>query len=309
MTAPELGVFARVFPVGTAAEVAAQISEAGFTTTQLNLKVLGVPTLPDPAGWDQVDAHAVRDAFAGAGVSVWGLSATYNMCHPDPAVRREGTRRATETIARAAQFGAGFVTLCTGSRDAEHMWAEHPDNRLPDAWRDFRAELDVLLDTAQRSHVRLGIEPETGLVVDDSRSMRRLLGELGPGAEHLGVVLDGANLIVGVDRDPAEVLREAFSELGPHIACVHAKDSRGGTRPWRARVRWISGSSAGCAPSTPRPRPSSCRTSTPAVRGSRDATSRTRWATRPTANRAISARRAWSRTSSDRRGSSGDRTR
>ena len=227
MTAPELGVFARVFPVGTAAEVAAQISEAGFTTTQLNLKVLGVPTLPDPAGWDQVDAHAVRDAFAGAGVSVWGLSATYNMCHPDPAVRREGTRRATETIARAAQFGAGFVTLCTGSRDAEHMWAEHPDNRLPDAWRDFRAELDVLLDTAQRSHVRLGIEPETGLVVDDSRSMRRLLGELGPGAEHLGVVLDGANLIVGVDRDPAEVLREAFSELGPHIACVHAKDSRG----------------------------------------------------------------------------------
>jgi len=227
VTAPEFGIFARVFPVGTAAEVAAQISEAGFTTTQLNLKVLGVPTLPEPSAWAQLDANAVRDTFAGAGVSVWGLSATYNMCHPDPAVRREGTRRASESIARAAQFGAGFVTLCTGSRDADHMWAAHPDNRLPEAWRDFRTELDLLLEAAQRSRVRLGIEPETGLVVDDSRTMRRLLGELGPDAEHLGVVLDGANLIVGVDREPADVLREAFSELGPHIACVHAKDSRG----------------------------------------------------------------------------------
>ena len=40
----ELGVFARVFPAGPAAELAAAIRAAGFTATQLNLSALGRTT-------------------------------------------------------------------------------------------------------------------------------------------------------------------------------------------------------------------------------------------------------------------------
>lgn len=219
----ELGIFARIFTRRRAEDVASAVAAAGFGLTQLNLSCLGLPTLP-PLGAD-VGFPAIAAAFAAQGVAIWGLSATYNIIHPDVAVRNEGTARAKALIDQAPALGASVVTLCTGTRDAQDMWRAHPGNATDDAWRDMRASLDQLLTAAEGSGVRIGIEPEPGNVVADAACGRRLLDELGEDAGLVGIVLDPANLIsLATVADQHKILRAAFAELGGQTVALHAKD-------------------------------------------------------------------------------------
>jgi sugar phosphate isomerase/epimerase len=219
----ELGIFARTYTRASAVEVAAAVAGAGFTLTQLNLSSVGLPTLP-PVD-DPVDFEAIAAAFAAAGVRIWGLSATYNIVHPDLAVRQAGTTRAAALIGRAPELGAGVVTLCSGSRDSEDMWRAHPDNSSAEAWHDMRSTLDQLLPAAERAGVVLGIEPEPGNVVADAACGARLIEELGNDARFVGIILDAANLVSPSTLDEQDaVLRSAFAQLGPKTVALHAKD-------------------------------------------------------------------------------------
>jgi sugar phosphate isomerase/epimerase len=219
----ELGIFARIFTRSRAEDVAAAIAGAGFGLTQLNLSSVGLPTLP-PVDL-QVDVRAIGSAFVAQRVSIWGLSATYNVIHPDRPVRHECTARAQALIGRAPELGAAVVTLCTGSRDPQDMWRPHPGNLAEEAWREMRAELDQLLAAAERAGVRLGIEPEAGNVVADARRARRLLEELGPDSRLVGIVLDPANLVTpSTLADQDRILRTSFADLGAHTVALHAKD-------------------------------------------------------------------------------------
>jgi sugar phosphate isomerase/epimerase len=225
MSARQLGIFARVFPAGPAAQVAGDIAAAGYALAQLNLSALGRPTLPSAQEWADIDGAAIQRDFARAGVGLWGLSASYNMAHPDAEIRRAGTEAAIRAIAAAPAFGVTAVTLCTGSRNPERMWSAHPDNASPGAWSDLRTELDALLTAATEAGVLLGVEPEPGNVVSGADAAARLLRELGPDADRIAIIADSANLLHGVAPERhAAVLEHAFSTLGPAIGALHAKD-------------------------------------------------------------------------------------
>ncbi len=219
----EIGVFARVFPPGPAAAVAGAIRAGGFSVTQLNLSVLGRPTLD--ADLTEVRAAEIRASFHAAGVRIWGVSGTFNAIDPDRMARAAAIRDCRALIATAPALGAEVVTLCTGTRDAANMWRAHPDNTSPAAWTELRATLDPLIESAAAAGVRLGIEPEPGNVIIDADAAGRLLTELGDAARHLAIVLDPANLLT-VDSLPEQetILTEAFDKLGPAVAAVHAKD-------------------------------------------------------------------------------------
>lgn len=218
-----IGVFARVFPVAPAAELAPTIAAFGFETLQLNLSAIGRPTLD--TALDQSAAVAIRAAFNAHRLNVWGLSGTFNATHPDPVVRSAGIEGCLAVIRAAPAMGAAAVTLCTGTRDPLDMWRHHPDNVRPDAWFDLRATLDLLVPAASEAGVLLGIEPEVGNVVRDAPTARRLLDQLGADARHLTIVLDPANLLTPATLPTQTgVLREAFDLLGDRIGCVHAKD-------------------------------------------------------------------------------------
>lgn len=233
MTTPRLGIFARVFPVGSADEVAAAIAGAGYELAHLNLRAIGLPTIPPPGAWDAIDPPSVAARFGAAGVACWGVSCTFNLAHPDASVRDAGVTSGVELIRRAPEFGAGVVTLCSGSRNRDSMWAFHPDNAGDAAWRDMRAGLDILITAAREAGVVLGIEPEPGNVVRDAVAARRLLIELGTDAKTIGIVADAANLLTGVPADHHHaVLERSFTDLADHIICLHAKD----LVPWSATL-------------------------------------------------------------------------
>ncbi|MDX8531304.1 sugar phosphate isomerase/epimerase [Mesorhizobium sp. VK25A] len=213
-------IFARTYPLGPVDQLLSAIGQDGYEGMQFNLSCLGLPSLPDTVPAAELKAFA--EASRAQGLAIAGLSGTYNMAHPDEVLRRAARARFANVVAAAPLLGAPIVTLCTGSRNADDMWAAHPDNASPSAWADMRAELDAALELAEKHDVRLGIEPEPGNVVADAVLARRILDEVGN--PRLGIILDAANLVGDRLSDQARVMEEAVDLLGENIILAHAKD-------------------------------------------------------------------------------------
>lgn len=221
--ASRLGIFARTFRRETPEAVAAEIADAGFALAHWNFAAIGLPTLAGDV--PRTTFVEIRAAFDGCGIAIPSVSLTYNVAHPDRDLRERQTRAAIELIERVPLLGADVATLCSGTREPDGIWTEHPDNAGDDAWADMRATLDRLLAAAARADIRLGIEPEAGTIVRDARHAARLLGELAPDAP-IGIVLDPANLVSSATIDRQEpILREAVDLLGPRVIGLHAKET------------------------------------------------------------------------------------
>ena len=122
---------------------------------------------------------AVAAAADETGVAIAAVSATYNMIHPDPAVRAARACAASASSRpRRAPMGTRLLTLCTGTRDPDDQWRAHPDNDTPEAWRDLLASMEAAVAIAERYDVDLGIEPELANVVNSAARARRLIDEI-----------------------------------------------------------------------------------------------------------------------------------
>ena len=155
-----------------------------------------------------------------SGVGLVALSGTYNMVHPDKAVRGDGLRRLAVVIEAAASAATPLVTLCTGTRNRDDQWAHHPDNADPSAWSDMAAEMEKALELAERHGVDLGIEPEQANIVTSAADAMRLIAEMG--SKRLSIVLDPANLFERANADEARA-----------IVAEADRDARRATSPWR----------------------------------------------------------------------------
>ena len=216
-----LGIFAKTFAGSDPGTVMAAARAAGFDAVQYNMACSGLAAMPDSLSDEE--AAAVAAAARAAGVAVAAVSGTYNMIHPDPALRAAGLRRLGLLIDRAAAMGTGMVTLCTGTRDSADQWRHHPDNSTPAAWRDLLEEMGKACALAEARGVRLGVEPELANVVDGARAARRLIDALASPA--IAIVLDPANLFeVAGAAERRRLVEEAVDLLGDRIAMAHAKD-------------------------------------------------------------------------------------
>ena len=216
-----LGIFAKTFPGTDPAAVLAQVKVAGFATAQYNMACSGLPPMPDEIPPEV--AAAIAKATEQKDISLCAVSGTYNMAHPDPAVRADGLRRLEVIAAACAAMGTSLITLCTGTRDPDDQWRGHPDNSSPEAWRDMREEMEKAVAIAERYGLGLGIEPELANIVDSAAKARRLLDEIGSPA--LAIVLDPANLFECAElSEQRRIVAEAIDLLADSIVMGHAKD-------------------------------------------------------------------------------------
>lgn len=216
-----LGIFAKTFAGNDPLTVLNAAKAAGFASVQYNMACSGLPAMPDAL--TDLQTSAVAEASAKSGVAIAAVSGTYNMIHPDTAVRDTGLRRLAVLIDHAAALGTSMVTLCTGTRDPDDQWRHHPENASAEAWRDLVAEMAKACALAEPRGVKLGIEPELANVIDGAASARRLIDTLQSPA--LAIVLDPANLFeiapLSTQRD---VLSHAVDLLADRILMAHAKD-------------------------------------------------------------------------------------
>lgn len=217
----KLGIFAKTFPRPTVEEVFAAVKGHGLDLVQFNMACAGLPSLPETI--DPAIADRIRRAAAAAGVAIAAVSGTYNMIHPDPAVRDDGLRRLRTLAAACAELGTAVITLCTGTRDPENMWRRHNDNDSPQAWADLLQAMEAALAVAEDAQVTLAFEPERANVVNSASRGHALLAAMQ--SSRLKVIIDPANLMV--PGDPAQMRRvvaHAFDLLGDQIIMAHAKD-------------------------------------------------------------------------------------
>jgi sugar phosphate isomerase/epimerase len=216
-----LGIFAKTFAGTDPLTVLHAVKAAGFAAAQYNMACSGLPPMPDALTAAQT--AAIADASAATGVAIAAVSGTYNMIHPDPAVRATGLRRLAVLIDHAAAMKTGMITLCTGTRDAADQWRHHPHNGSPEAWRDLLEEMAKACALAEPRGVRLGIEPELANVIDGADRARALIDTLQSPA--LAIVLDPANLfeVVPLPRQ-RDIVAHAVDLLADRIAMAHAKD-------------------------------------------------------------------------------------
>lgn len=223
-----LGIFAKTFPRPTVEEVFAAVARHHLRCVQFNFSSAGLPSLPD-----QIELPVLKriaKAAAEHRLEIAAVSGTFNMIHLDPSHRRDGLRKLGIVAGACTHLSTGVVTLCTGTRDPHDMWRRHPDNDSPEAWRDLTVTMTKALTTADKHNVTLGLEPETGNVVDSAAKARRLLDEMK--SPRLKVVLDAANLFHPQDLPRMdEILDEAFDLLGDDLILVHGKELRGEENP------------------------------------------------------------------------------
>ncbi|MCB1497622.1 MAG: sugar phosphate isomerase/epimerase [Bauldia sp.] len=216
-----IGIFAKTFPGSDPRAVLGDVAAAGFSTTQYNMACSGLPSLPDRI--DEAAIEAVRAAATGAGVAIAALSGTFNMIHPDPAVRSAGLEKLA-ILARAARpMGTRLVTLCTGTRDPDDQWRAHPDNAAPEAWSDLLVAMEAALAIAEANDIDLGIEPELANVVSSAGLALRLIDDIG--SPRIRIVLDAANLFEQASlAEQRIIVSRAVDLLADRIAIAHAKD-------------------------------------------------------------------------------------
>jgi len=216
-----LGIFAKTFTRPSVDEVFAAVAKHHLRTVQFNFASAGLPSLPEAI--DPALVGCIRKEAVEHRIEIAAVSGTFNMIHPDPKERRDGLRKLSVIAGACAGLGTETITLCTGTRDGENMWSRHPDNDSPEAWRDLHVTLTKALTTADKYGVTLGVEPETGNVINSARKARRLLDEMK--SPRLKIVMDPANLFHPGDLSRMEeILDEAFDLLGGDIVLAHAKE-------------------------------------------------------------------------------------
>lgn len=216
-----IGGFTRIFDRPSFEEVLDAAAGHGLEALQLNLESAGLPPMPDRLDPDL--CRRVRDQAAARGLTLAAVSGTFNIIHPDLEERARNFRSLRALAAACPALGAPRITFSTGTRNADYMWASHPDNGSPEAWSDMLESMAEAVEVAAEHEVPLVFEPEVSNVVDSAPKARRLLDHFG--SPFLKVVIDGANLF-GAGELPrmAEILDEAFDLLGPDIEMAHAKD-------------------------------------------------------------------------------------
>ena len=216
-----IGGFTRIFDRPSFEEVLDAAAGHGLQALQLNLESAGLPPMPDRLDPDL--CRRVRDEIESRGLTLAAVSGTFNIIHPDLDERARNFRGLRALAAACPALGAPRITFSTGTRNADYMWASHPDNGSPEAWAEMLESMAEALEIAAEHEVPLVFEPEVSNVVDTALKARRLLDHFR--SPFLKVVIDGANLFGAGDLPRmAEVLDEAFDLLGPDIEMAHAKD-------------------------------------------------------------------------------------
>ena len=217
----QIGIMSGTFDRATLEEALEAAVNHGIRCMQFNLSSAGVTKIPTHIDPDLCDK--VREEMGARNIAMTALGGTYNMIHPDLQRRADGLRNLRVLAAACERLGTSVITLCTGTRDPDNMWRRHPDNDTPEAWDDLVVSMRQAIEVAEEYQVTLAFEPEVANVVDSAIKARRIIEQIG--SPYLKVVMDGANIFhAGELPRMREILDEAFTLLGEHIAFAHAKD-------------------------------------------------------------------------------------
>lgn len=219
----------------TADKLFARIRELGFGAVQFAFSSISETDFTPngqieiPKEIPYVAVVAADRAAAKYDLPIEVVNGTFNMAHPDAAVRAEGLRRFTILVEASAVLGAKYISLCSGSRNVEQLWTWSSENGTDEAWADMYETMLRAVEMAEKAGITLAIESEAANIIDTPENARRLMDAIG--SKHLKMILDCANLFHRGMAHPENVqivLANAFEKYGKDIVIAHGKDIRAG---------------------------------------------------------------------------------
>ena len=223
----KLGIFSPEISASTVAELFRKTKEYGFSQMQFDYASVDKEEMPSIIT-DSLNKEIANEAARNK-IEIVAINGTFNMSHPEPAVRQDGIVRFKEIASSCGILGCKLVTLCTGTRTRENMWVPHPDNNTPEAWKDMTGVMEQLILIGDKYNINLGIETEASNVINTPQKAKKLIEELK--SPRLKIILDAANLFqegMAKRGKVQQVISEAFELLGSWIVLAHAKDIKEG---------------------------------------------------------------------------------
>ena len=230
-----IGICTTDFPVLPVDELFARVARMGYECVQFSFATIAESGFTAGPEWEIPPALApetvarVAETAAKYELPIVCVNGTFNMAHPDPAVRAEGVRRFAILADAAMALGGPILSLCTGTRNVNSLWRPHPDNESPEAWADSLDTMRQLCAIAEARGLTLAVETEASNVVRTAERARRMLDEAASPA--LKMILDPANLFLPGTASPENAnsrLEDAFARFGDKIVLAHGKDIRAG---------------------------------------------------------------------------------
>ena len=187
-------------------------------------------------GWSAVycpvDADAPDDVVRGyvdaasdADLVIAEVGAWSNPLDPDDAKRAQALDFNRRQLALADRVGARCCVNISGSRGTR--WdGPHADNLTEDTFDRVVQTVRAIIDDVKPKRTYYTLETMPWMFPDSVESYVRLIEAVD--RERFGVHLDPVNLVSSPVRyfRNAELIRECFARLGPHIRSCHAKDIR-----------------------------------------------------------------------------------
>ena len=226
-----IGVCTSDFGTMKADELFRRVASHGFESTQLafcSAEECGFTPDGRIEIPESVSDEAIAAILAAAkkhNVEILSVNGTFNMAHPDPAVRAEGVRRYEGFAEAVKKLGCKYASVCTGTRNPEHLWSPSPLNNTEEAWQDMLETMRAVVRIAERHGLILAIETEASNVVDTPEKARRVMDEVG--SDSLKMIIDCANLFHAGEAHPGnvrKVMKHAFDVFGRDIVMAHGKD-------------------------------------------------------------------------------------
>ncbi len=217
-----IGIFAKTYLGQSFPSIIERIIDEGYQSMHFNFSCVGLSPLPTDISPEIIGT--IKESMDGRPLNMCGVSATFNMIHPDPTIRNSGLHSLKIIAQHCLPIGTSFISLCTGTRNETDKWKAHPDNGRIESWSDLLSSMENAIRIAEEHDIRLGVEPEIHNVVNSISKARDLLNEMK--SPHLRIIFDVANLI---ESDMAQnkilsIIDEGLDMLGDSLEMVHAKD-------------------------------------------------------------------------------------
>jgi len=178
--------------------------------------------LDEHAGDATVAAFA--DAARRADIVIAEVGAWSNPLSPNDETRKKAVAFCQARLDLADRIGARCCVNIAGSR-GEKWDGPHPDDLTPETFDLIVETVRAIIDAVQPTRTVYALETMPWMYPDSPDSYLSLLRAIDrPGA--FGVHLDPVNLVNSPERffRNADLLRDCFAKLGPHLVGCHAKD-------------------------------------------------------------------------------------
>ncbi|MFD4255718.1 EboA domain-containing protein [Amycolatopsis thermoflava] len=179
------------------------IAELGYTSVALTLDHQHLDPYADDLS-ARVDRVAARlDELGLRCVVETGARFLLDPWHKhEPTLVSENADKRLDFLARAIRVAEGLGADCVS------FWSGVSTVDEATAWERLRSRMPAVLAEADRRGVRLGLEPEPGMLVETLSDALRLRAELGD-PDLLGITLDVGHCVAVEPQDAAACIRQA----------------------------------------------------------------------------------------------------